>query len=216
MSDRLLDHGIKFSSQGRPGRWWRLASLSAWVLAAGIACGVSAAPTATQPPATPRSPAAVAAPSSTAGTSPAQSPANTIPSASGAGIPATPPPGPAAGEPPTPTLDIPRLPVRVPMVDTSIHSVPLDKILFDTFGGFPRALPLDRASEKQILDLRDAIVPISSPAYGDSTELPWLEDGALVMGYVSCEKAFAYPINVLNLHEIVNDEIDGVPLLVTY
>ena len=52
--------------------------------------------------------------------------------------------------------------------------------------------------------------------YGGPDSLPWLEDTHLVMGYRSGDSAFAYPINILNLHEIVNDVIDGVPLVVTY
>ena len=32
-----------------------------------------------------------------------------------------------------------------------------------------------------------------------------MKDDSLVMGYVSGEDAYAYPINVLNMHEIVND-----------
>ena len=36
------------------------------------------------------------------------------------------------------------------------------------------------------------------------------------MDYVSGEDAYAYPINVLNMHEIVNDVINGVPVLITY
>ena len=52
--------------------------------------------------------------------------------------------------------------------------------------------------------------------YGGPGSLPWLEDTHLVMGYRSGDSAFAYPINILNLHEIVNDVIDGVPLVVTY
>ena len=31
----------------------------------------------------------------------------------------------------------------VPTVDTSVHNVPLSDIVFDTFGGSPRYLPLD-------------------------------------------------------------------------
>ena len=100
------------------------------------------------------------------------------------------------------------------MVDTSIHDVPLGDIIFDTFnGGF---VPLDQASEGLILGLRDAIVPVAQPAYGGPDALPWLQDSDLVIGYVSGEDAFAYPINVLNAHEIVNDEIGGLPVLITY
>ena len=103
-----------------------------------------------------------------------------------------------------------------PLADTSLHSVPLSDILFDTFGGSPRFLPLDRAKESRILDLRDAIVPILHPVYGAVDALSWLRDDNLVMGYVSEDDAYAYPINVLNMHEIVNDVINGVPVLITY
>jgi len=100
------------------------------------------------------------------------------------------------------------------MIDTSIHDVPLGDIIFDTFNG--RFVPLDRASESLILGLRDAIVPIAQPVYGGLDALPWLQDSDLVIGYVSGEDAYAYPINVLNSREIVNDDINGLPVLVTY
>ena len=103
-----------------------------------------------------------------------------------------------------------------PLVDISLHSVSLSDILFDTFGGSPRFLPLDRAKEDRILALRDAIVPILHPEYGAAGTLSWMKDDSLVMGYVSGEDAYAYPINVLNMHEIVNDVINGVPVLITY
>ena len=102
------------------------------------------------------------------------------------------------------------------MADVSLHSVPLEDIIIDTFGGSPRFVPLSRASEELIRDLRDAIAPVANPVYGGPDSLPWLEDTHLVMGYRSGDSAFAYAINILNLHEIVNDVIDGVPLVVTY
>ena len=50
----------------------------------------------------------------------------------------------------------------VPMVDTSISSVPLSDIVFDPYdGGLVR---LDQAPEELILRLRDAIAPIYQPA----------------------------------------------------
>lgn len=105
----------------------------------------------------------------------------------------------------------------VPMVDTSKASVPLNDIVFDTFGRTSaRYVPLDQAEEEFILELRDAIKPVYQPVYGPGADLPWLSDYDLVMGYVSGDDAYAYPINVLNLHELVNDEIDGVPVLVSY
>jgi hypothetical protein len=107
-------------------------------------------------------------------------------------------------------------PPEVPKVDRSIHSVPLADIVFDTFGGSPPSVPLDRASDDVILRLRDAITPIAQPAYGAAGGLPWLDDDKLVIGYRSESGAYAYPVNVLDFHEIVNDVIDGVPILVTY
>lgn len=105
----------------------------------------------------------------------------------------------------------------VPMLDTSKASVPLNDIVFDTFGRVrARYVPLDEADAEFILELRDAIAPIYQPVYGSGADLPWLSDYDLVMGYVSGNDAYAYPINILNNHELVNDEIDGIPVLVSY
>ena len=38
----------------------------------------------------------------------------------------------------------------------------------------------------------------------------------LVVACSAGGEAFAYPINILNFHEMVNDTIGGVPLLITY
>ena len=106
---------------------------------------------------------------------------------------------------------------KVPMVDVSKASVPLGDIVFDTFGRYrARFLPLDTIEEDVILELRDAIAPIYNPVYGGPDSLDWLSDYDLVMGYVSGDDAYAYPVNILNLHELVNDEIDGVSLLISY
>ena len=37
-----------------------------------------------------------------------------------------------------------------------------------------------------------------------------------MIGYNAGDGAYAYPVNVLDFHEIVSDVIDGVPVLVTY
>ena len=37
-----------------------------------------------------------------------------------------------------------------------------------------------------------------------------------MLGYESGDEAFAYPINILNFHEMVNDVIGGDPVLITY
>ena len=102
-------------------------------------------------------------------------------------------------------------------VDKSIHSVPLEDILFDTFGTVSaRFVPLSEISDELQTDLWDAIIPVDLPVYGGLDALPWLEDDDLVLGYESGDEAFAYPVNILNFHEMVNDVIGGDPVLITY
>ena len=101
-----------------------------------------------------------------------------------------------------------------PKLDTSISSVSLDEVVFDTFrGGY---IPLSDASDALIEQLRDAIKPIYEPRYDPVERGDWLRDDDVVIGYASESGAFAYPIKILNLHEIVNDLIDGVPVLISY
>lgn len=122
---------------------------------------------------------------------------------------------------PEPTSVVPEgssvVPKLVQNVDTSIHSVPLEDILFDTFGTTEaRFVPLSEISDELQTDLRDAILPVDEPTYGGLDALPWLEDDDLVLGYESGDEAFAYPINILNFHEMVTDTIGGIPVLITY
>ena len=121
--------------------------------------------------------------------------------------PATVTPAPPGLAPYTPTGPPPKL-------DTSIANVDLEDVVFDTFrGGY---IPLDEASDQVIEALRDAIRPIYEPEY-DEVELgDWLAEADLVLGYASGSGAYAYPIKMLNFHEIVNDVIDGEPVLVSY
>ena len=102
----------------------------------------------------------------------------------------------------------------VPVADLTAHSVPLEEVVFDTFDG--RFVTLNMASQRLIESLRDAIKPIYNPGYGNANGPPWLRDSHLVIGYSSQSGAYAYPVNVLNSRELVNDVIDGVPVLVSY
>ena len=102
----------------------------------------------------------------------------------------------------------------VPPVDSSITSVALEDVIFDLFdGGY---VPFPEVSPSLVEELRDAIVPIYKPVYGESEEGNWLPDRELVIGYVGEEQAYAYPVRMLNFHELVADTIDVIPLLVTY
>ncbi len=76
---------------------------------------------------------------------------------------------------------------------------------------------LSEASESLILQLRDAIPPIENPVYEEVEAAgKWLKPDDVVLGYVDGDAALAYPTRILNYHEIVNEEINGVPVLISY
>ncbi len=101
-----------------------------------------------------------------------------------------------------------------PDVDLSLHSVPLNEIYFDTFDG--GSVPLSESTPELRLRLLDAIPPIDRPVYGDASAGDWLAPDDLVLGYLAGGQAYAYPFKILNYHEIVNDLLDGVPVLISY
>ena len=101
-----------------------------------------------------------------------------------------------------------------PDVDVSLHSVPLNEIYFDTFDG--GSVPLSESTADLRLRLLDAIPPIDRPVYGDASAGVWLAPDDLVLGYVAGGQAYAYPFKILNYHEIVNDDLGGVPVLISY
>ncbi len=104
---------------------------------------------------------------------------------------------------------------EVPKTDLSQHAVPLEDIHFNTFDG--RSLPLAEAEDADIERLRDAIPPIERPVYVGPDGIDILSDDDLVLGYVTEDgQPIAYPIKILNFHEIVNEELAGTPLLVAY
>ena len=109
---------------------------------------------------------------------------------------------------------VPEDPTRPPDVDLSVHGVPLDEIFFDTFDG--GSVPLSDSTPELRSRLLDAIPPIDRPVYGDVSSGEWLAPDDLVLGYVAGSQAYAYPFKILNFHEIVNDELDDLPVLISY
>lgn len=111
------------------------------------------------------------------------------------------------------TIDI----EAVPTLDTGSATVPLGEIYFDTFRATNRAVPLDEADDALIMRLRDAIPPLYNPRFeaADSADR-WLSGSHRVIGYADGNEAFAYPLNILNYHEIVRQTVNGRPILVTY
>lgn len=67
-----------------------------------------------------------------------------------------------------------------------------------------------------ISDPRDAIPPIDNPRFEPVSASDWIEDqepGVLIE--IEGDARF-YPLSVMTRHEIVNDEVGGIPVAVTY
>ena len=95
-------------------------------------------------------------------------------------------------------LMIPSLAAAQWKTDFENHTIPLDEI---TSGGPPK----------------DGIPPIDHPTFVSVSEADeWLEDIEPVVILARGEEAKAYPLQILIWHEIVNDEIGGTPVSVTY
>ena len=62
---------------------------------------------------------------------------------------------------------------------------------------------------------RDAIRPIYDPQFVDAVDSP-LQADELVMGVAIQGEAKAYPVTVLRFREMVDDELGGLPILVTW
>ena len=106
-------------------------------------------------------------------------------------------------------------PVLLAGTNVAIHSVPLDQVHFDTFNG--SYIALSDADEGTILNLRDAIPPIATPKYENvDSANEWLRPNNIVIGYVDGDEALAYPTRIMNYHEIVNETVNGIPVLISY
>ena len=110
--------------------------------------------------------------------------------------------GPAPGIEPDPdykeALADSRLPVGEWTTDFSLRSVPFDEIVS---GGPPR----------------DGIPPLDSPSFVNPDAADqWLGDKEPVISFELNGEARAYPLQILTWHEIVNDEVGGVPVTVTF
>jgi Protein of unknown function (DUF3179) len=63
---------------------------------------------------------------------------------------------------------------------------------------------------------RDGIPSIDKPEFVGSDKADFLKDKDRVIGFYYKGIAKAYPIKILNWHEVVNDHIDGDAILITY
>ncbi len=112
--------------------------------------------------------------------------------------PTPPEESPTSSPVPTVPADLPQGAAREFSTDFSQHSVPYEQILS---GGVPK----------------DGIPAIDAPQFISIEEADeWLEPEEPVILVEQGGQARAYPIQILIWHEIVNDEIGGVPVVVTY
>ena len=81
--------------------------------------------------------------------------------------------------------------------DTSRHSIPVD----DIYDGGPG---------------KDGIPAILHPKFIPAGEAAFLKKHDRILGIIQSGQAKAYPIKILNWHEIVNDRIGGTSVVVTY
>lgn len=63
---------------------------------------------------------------------------------------------------------------------------------------------------------RDGIPALTDPKFVGAAQAGFLKDEDRVLGLAYAGKAKAYPLAILNWHEIVNDRFGGVPVVVTY
>lgn len=63
---------------------------------------------------------------------------------------------------------------------------------------------------------KDGIPSVDNPNFGDASLATFMEDDDLVVGFAVGDVIRAYPHPILDWHEIVNDEVNGVPIALTY
>lgn len=90
-------------------------------------------------------------------------------------------------------------------------------ILGETFGYGPKS-PSDVPWNEviQACGFRDCIPSLDMPKYIAASDADFLGESDLVLAIEIDGDARAYPIAILNFHEIVNDEIADQPIAVTY
>ena len=63
---------------------------------------------------------------------------------------------------------------------------------------------------------KDGIPAILKPNFVKKNQADFLESSDDVIGVRIGQQARAYPIKILNWHEVVNDTLNGVPIVVTF
>lgn len=86
-----------------------------------------------------------------------------------------------------------------------------------SLGGFEVGnLTVDRAYLVSGGPGRDGIKSVDAPEFSPIQDAGWIGRDTEVIGVVVGGEAKAYPVRMLEFHQIVNDTIGGVPVVVTY
>lgn len=99
--------------------------------------------------------------------------------------------------------------ISVATAQPSPHRNPLDQ--FNTTG-----LIIPRQQIHSGGPAKDGIPALFRPKLGPIAKAKFLPPHARVIGLTINGLARAYPINVLNWHEVINDELGGIPVAVVY
>lgn len=63
---------------------------------------------------------------------------------------------------------------------------------------------------------KDGIPAILAPKFIRPPQADFLKPDDQIIGVMIKDESKAYPIKILNLHEVVNDTLSGVPIAVTF
>ncbi|MFT5171490.1 MAG: hypothetical protein ACI9BD_001267 [Candidatus Marinamargulisbacteria bacterium] len=75
---------------------------------------------------------------------------------------------------------------------------------------------IDASEVYQGCPQKDCIPSINKPKFETAKKAKWLSDGAVVFGFLKDGEARAYPQQILNWHEIVNDRIGKSYFAITF
>jgi len=76
--------------------------------------------------------------------------------------------------------------------------------------------PTQRRTEDPTNRRRGGFVPLDNPVFLGADERPELDDDELILALEWEGETRAYPVSMLRYHHIVNDAVEGTPILVTY
>lgn len=88
--------------------------------------------------------------------------------------------------------------------------------LVDTGAFNTKDLRIDAALLRDAGPPKDAVAAITGPTLVSADEANLIDGDERVIGVVHGGEARAYPVSILNLHQIINDELGGDPIAVSF